>query len=283
MELLIENQFETMENRMIISQLTSFFPIIIERNYASEDEIVAYYNDYLMIHNRDNHIPMYFFDWLELAEKGQAKAKAFLAFCQDKIKHLSEMKNIADTSLKEKVRRSVLTVTNSGYPSYRDALGELLLFEHLCSINNYECIGIDFGVGNGRDSDIAFRKDNQIQLIEVTNIHKLQGKDLSDALKLRVEEKLERKTQNMEEVNNFFSTRYANVNVTLSILPFIWEDYFAIEAESDAISTVLEEKMDDILPPMTLLCEQINESEEYHYQVCSLAYVLDRIKELKNK
>ena len=60
-------------------------------------------------------------------------------------------------------------------------------------------------------------------------------------------------------------------------------DYFDIEAESDVISTILEEKTDDILPPMTLFCEQVNESDKYHYQVCSLAYVLERIKELKNK
>ena len=270
-----------MKETTIVSNIQCFFPIAIDETIISEDELSASYKEYLKLKKTTSAtIPMFFYDWIELAANGQEKAKAFLSFCHTKIKHLWDTQCLDGNSLKKKIHDSILTMSKNGYPSYRDSLSELLLFDHLSGINNYKCLGIDFKIGNGKDSDIAFKNGNHIQLIEITNIHHLTGKNIIKMLKNRVEEKLKDKTKHKEEVEKYFSCLYPNTNVYISILPFIWAEPFDIAAESSEINSVLKMKGDDLLPPMTLLCEQNAKSMKYSYQLSNLSYVLDKIKEL---
>lgn len=269
----------------LIRQYHEYFQILFEEEIITDQEIRDSFGKYVRLRslNKSNQ-PVYFNDWLIGAINGCEKSIAFLKFYQTILENILGNSILSKDKLKTKIRNSIFTMVERGYPSYRDALGELFLFEYLIKIQDYQCLGIDFELGNGKDADIVFKNDkNQIQIIEIRNIHKLINKELKDVLEEIVSDKISKKTEQIDEIKQFFETEYPNHEVTISILPFIWEESFDIEAGNDDIDRVLNDFNDDLLQPMTLLCEEITSAKEFHYSICQLSDVLGRIKQLKKQ
>lgn len=271
-----------MKIEVLIRKYHDYFQKLFEEEIITDQEIRDAFDKYVRLRllNKSNQ-PVYFNDWMIGAINGCEKSIAFVEYYQVTLEKLLRNSIFPKNKLKTKIHNSIFTMVESGYPSYREALGELLLYEYLIKIPDYECLGIDYKIGNGKNVDIAFKNTkNTIQLIEIRNIHKLKNKELKDVLEEIIRDKILKKTERIDVVKQFFETEYPNHEVTISILPFIWEDSFDISGESEDIDIVLKEFDDDLFQPMTLLCEEITDTKEYHYSICQLSDVLDRIKQL---
>lgn len=272
------------DNEVIINEIVrKFFPIVFDEGIISEEDVSNSYQQYLNI-RKDivADIPMYFYDYLLCAYANSPKSREFLKLYQEKLRILLNNESLSKVKLNNKIRESVLTTSPSGYPNCKDHIAELLLFEKLCGINGEECIGIDFPLGNRKDTDIAFIKNKKIQLIEIISVHNPQKQDILELLRNKIDSKLNKKTKLINNIKNHFASTYPNHDVTFTILPFIWEDTFEIDVESKKIIELVDSYGDDLLPPMTLMCEKVNDGEEYKFQLCELSHILDRIKEQKS-
>lgn len=268
-----------------IAKFKEILPIVFEQDIVSESELIELLNWYQedLKGRVDSTRPIYFMDRFVAAVGGNDKqSQAFLCLYQKSLSDLLDAYNgIFDTSIIYKIRNSILGKVK--HPSFMDAIGELLLISYLVKHSKkdgYEYLGIGFKLGNGKDADIAFRKDNAIQLVEIKSVHYLKDKNLVEELRRQVENKLTKKAVNEKEVREYFKNEYPNVAVTLTIALFVWEETFNIKGSKDDLDKLVSEKKDDMFPPQTLLCQK-DMNGNYHWDIISLSNALERWDEIK--
>lgn len=250
-------------------------PIIFDQGIVTEDRFENSYNWYSShIGDVRDNSPIFFYDWIILAMDGCQKAQAFVDYCQNIFVGL-----LSEKAFDEKIRNKIWASihTPAKHPSYMDSLGELILLYHLLKESKkdgYIFLGTDFDIGNGRNADIAFEKDNIIRLIEISNFHYLKGKDLIGELRKRCENKLSKKTKEKKQIDDFYKAKYPYKECHIIIAIFVWEETNDIKGTPEDLTDLLNEKKDDMLPPVTLLCLK-DENGEFTWLTSPLSYALE--------
>ena len=259
--------------------LNDYLPILFDRQIASEEDIYKSFDWYSLHINdqRDRNVPVYFYDWVLLAMGENEKAKAFLAYCNELYaKSLDMSDSRTEQAVKEKIWKSVYTPAKN--PSYMDSLGELCLISYLkekSDSDGYRFLGVDFEVGNGKNADIAFEKNNRLFLIEISNLHYQNDIDLIKKMRKRCNKKLSEKTKDRVRVAEWFANKGLYDDVNISIALFVWDETQDIKGASEDIEDLLQQKADDLLPPATLICE-IDLEGKYQWSIVPLTYALTR-------
>lgn len=258
-----------------VQKIKELLPSVIDYKIVTEEELkdlLMFYESELSNRTKISHYE-FFYDWVASAIGGKNKSKAFLVFYNNALEELFVLLgNSFPHAIVTKIRDSILTKQES----YLDSLGEILLIWYLLKNykGQYEFLGTDFKLGNGKDCDVAFKAGNHIQLIEIKNIHNLINKNLEVTIKKRIEGKMSDKTKQLHQIQSYFSIVHPNCNVTLSVLLFIWEDYVDLANQSFDSVKLKNELGDDFLPPITLVCQV--ENEDYYWDICPLSEIVNR-------
>ena len=255
-------------------------PILFEQDVVSEEKLnnsFEWYSKHIDDTRVDN-VPVYFYDWILLAMGGSKKALSFLNFCQQSFKELINACGGKDVeNLKGKIWKSIYTPA-AITPSYMDSLGEIFTILQLVKNapkDGYMFLGTDFAIGNGKNVDLAFERDDIIRLVEISNIRHLKSKNLVEELRERCNEKLSEKTKKKQQIIDFFKNEHPNKDAYLAICIFVWEDTFDITGKAEDVNKLLEEKKDDLLPPVTLLCQK-DSTGNFHWSISPLTHALER-------
>ena len=252
-----------------LKEIFPFLSDLLDNNIVSEKELIHQFQRYVSeLDNRQNcGSYQQFNDWVVSALSGNKKAESFLKFYNNALQELYSLynKNFPHQII-VKIRNSILETPDD---KYKDSIGELVAILFLLKQSNYEYLDIEFKLGNGKDVDIAFKKDSSIQLIEIKNLHHLAGKNVNESIKNKIKSKLADKTKYLPQIEKYFVNNYPNYDVTLSILLFIWEDYAnitSLKAINDEIKKAIN---DDFLPPLTIINQEL-ENGEYQWQISDL-------------
>ena len=252
-----------------LKEIFPFLSDLLDNNIVSEKELIHQFQRYVSeLDNRQNcGSYQQFNDWVVSALSGNKKAESFLKFYNNALQELYSLynKNFPHQII-VKIRISILETPDD---KYKDSIGELVAILFLLKQSNYEYLDIEFKLGNGKDVDIAFKKDSSIQLIEIKNLHHLAGKNVNESIKNKIKSKLADKTKYLPQIEKYFVNNYPNYDVTLSILLFIWEDYAnitSLKAINDEIKKAIN---DDFLPPLTIINQEV-ENGEYQWQISDL-------------
>lgn len=252
-----------------LKEIFPFLSDLLDNNIVSEKELIHQFQRYVseLDNRQDCGSYQQFNDWVVSALSGNKKAESFLKFYNNALQELYSLynKNFPHQII-VKIRNSILETPDD---KYKDSIGELLAILFLLKQSNYEYLDIEFKLGNGKDVDIAFKKDSSIQLIEIKNLHHLAGKNVNESIKNKIKSKLADKTKYLPQIEKYFVNNYPNYDVTLSILLFIWEDYAnitSLKAINDEIKKAIN---DDFLPPLTIINQEL-ENGEYQWQISDL-------------
>lgn len=272
-----------MEKKDFVNYLRSNLPVLFEQDIVLEEKLgksFEWYSKHIDDTRKDN-VPIYFYDWILLSMGGSKKAQSFVNFCQQTFEELINACGGKDVEkLKGKIWESIYTPAVIT-PSYMDSLGEIFTIFQLvknASRDGYTFLGTDFEIGNGKNVDLAFERDGILKLVEISNIRHLKSKNLVEELRKRCNEKLSKKTKQKQQIVDFLINEHPRKDVYLAICIFVWEDTFNISGSSKEVDKLVNKRKDDLLPPITLLCQE-DSKRDFHWSISPLTYALERCQE----